>query len=95
MPASGEKIIVKRDDKEIDLSPCIEAAESIEVADPAIRNMFGHDINWAYRLILRDRNDIKVRVGEISEALFGIRMEDLAVIRTRLYGWKEGWKEPL
>jgi hypothetical protein len=99
MPAPGDKIIVRREDKEVDLSPCIESTERIDVADPGVRVMFGHDINWAYRLMLRDRDDIKVRPGEITEALFGIKMEDLTVIRTRLYGWKEGWpdgwKEPL
>jgi radical SAM-linked protein len=99
MPAPGDKIIVRREDKEVDLSPCIESAESIELSNPEVGLMFGHDINWAYRLILRDRDDIKVRPGEITEALFGIKMEDLTVIRTRLYGWKEGWpegwKEPL
>jgi hypothetical protein len=61
--------------------------------------LFGHDIDWAYRLMLRDRDDIKVRPGEITEALFGIKMEDLAVIRTHMYGRQEGsteeWKEPL
>jgi radical SAM-linked protein len=97
--APGDKIMVRRQDKEVDLSPCIELAERIEAADPAVRVMFGHDISWTYRLMLRDRDDIKVRPGEITEALFGIKMEDLAVIRTRLYGpqegWPEGWKEPL
>jgi radical SAM-linked protein len=95
LPAPGHKIIVKREDREVDLSPCIEIAESIDVADPAVRGMFRHHINWAYRLILRDRDDIKVRPGEIAEALFGIKIEDLAVIRTRLYGWQDGWKEPI
>ncbi len=99
MPAQGDKIIVRREDKEVDLSPCIESAESIELSNHEAGLMFGHDINWAYRLILRDRDDIKVRPGEITEALFGIKIEDLTVIRTRMYGWKEGWpegwKEPL
>jgi hypothetical protein len=99
MPAPGDKIIVTRKDKEVDLSPCVESAERIEASDPAVRVLFGHDINWAYRLMLRDRDDIKVRPGEITEALFGIKMEDLAVIRTHMYGRQEGsaeeWKEPL
>ena len=98
-PDDRNKIIVMREDKEVDLAPCIESMERIEPSMPEAGDIFGHGISQTYRLILRDRDDIKVRPAEITEALFGIKMEDLAVIRTHMYGWKEGrpdgWREPL
>jgi hypothetical protein len=88
-----------REDREVDLSPCIESVESIDPSAPEFEDIFGYGVSRAYRLVLRDRDDIKVRPAEITEALFGIKMEDLTVIRTRLYGWKEGrpdgWRQPL
>jgi hypothetical protein len=95
----GESIFASREDREVDLSPCIETAECLEVTDPAIRALFGYDVEWAYRLMLRDSNDVKIRLGEISAALFGIEMEELMVIRTHMYGrtseQPDTWKEPL
>ena len=90
-----EKVIVRREDKEVDLSPCIESVEQIENANGRFRDLFGLDLAWAYKIVLRDREDVRIRLGEITEAIFGIKMEDLSVVRTRMYGWKEGWKEPL
>lgn len=95
VPETFEKVMVRREDKDVDLAPCIESAERIEIANGRFRDLFGYDLAWAYRIVLRDREDVRIRLGEITEAIFGIKMEDLSVIRTRMYGWKEGWKEPL
>jgi radical SAM-linked protein len=95
VPETFEKVMVRREDKDVDLAPCIESAERIEIANGRFRDLFGYDLAWAYRIVLRDREDVRIRLGEITEAIFGIKMEDLSVVRTRMYGWKEGWKEPL
>ncbi len=72
-------VIVRRDGKEVDIAPCIE-----EVA-------IGEDI----RLVLRDHDTVKVRLGEVIEALFGLNFRETDITRNALYGWKNGWVEPL
>ncbi|MBF0505813.1 MAG: TIGR03960 family B12-binding radical SAM protein [Nitrospirae bacterium] len=72
-------VIVRRDGKEVDIAPCIE-----EVA-----------IDGDIRLVLRDRDTLKVRLGEVIEALFGLNFRETDITRNALYGWKNGWIEPL
>ncbi|MGO9377448.1 MAG: TIGR03960 family B12-binding radical SAM protein [Dissulfurispiraceae bacterium] len=95
VPETFETVMVRRDDKAVDLAPCIESVELIDIVSEQVSDLFGYDLAWAYSMVLRDREDVRIRLGEITEALFGIKLENLSVIRTGLYGWKEGWKEPL
>jgi len=48
-----------------------------------------------FRLVLRDQEHMKVRLGEIIQAVFAAPMEEMVITRTALYGWKNGWIEPL
>ncbi len=85
MPKNGFKeLIVKRDDKEIDISQCIEDIILMEKDNVRV-----------IKLILIDRDILKVRVGEIVKAVFDTNLNDLEIIRTNLYGWKDRWMEPL
>jgi radical SAM family uncharacterized protein/radical SAM-linked protein len=77
-------VVVKRDGKSVDISSCIEDVKTIE---------FGNGLKAG--LILNDQDTIKVRIGEITEAMLGKNAEELTITRTALYGWKEGWVEPL
>jgi radical SAM-linked protein len=87
----GERasLCVMRDGKEVDISPCIEkvSLEDTRESEFAI----GKDI----RLILRDQDSIKARIGEVAEALFGSSFREMDITRTAYYGWKNGWVEPL
>jgi len=72
-------VIVRRDGKEVDIAPCIE-----EVA-----------IDKDIRLVLKDHDTVKVRIGEVIEALFGLNFRETDITRNALYGWENGWVEPL
>ena len=52
------------------------------------------DMNTA-RITLLDRGEKKTRLGEILPALFGVPAEELGITRLRMFGWREGWVEPL
>lgn len=81
-------LIVRRDDREVDIAPCIERL--------ALEGEAGDDSgNRDIRLILTDKDPIKARIGEVAEALFGGSFREMDIIRTALYGWKNGWVEPL
>ena len=73
-------LIVLRDGKETDIAPCIE-------------HIGGNGA--AVLLTLRDHDNIKARLGEATEALLGIRKEELDITRIAVYGWKGEWREPL
>jgi radical SAM-linked protein len=99
-------IIMQRDGKSIDISPCIEDIKILGEysALPVRCTQTGKDKSTtvSYSLILRDHEDIKVRVGETVKALFGIGTNEVDITRTALYGRKgkderrpEGWYEPL
>ncbi|MCX7913333.1 MAG: TIGR03960 family B12-binding radical SAM protein [Thermodesulfovibrionales bacterium] len=75
-------LIVKRDKREIDLRELIE-------------NIIYLHTEGVIRLILLDKDTLKVRLNEIVYALFGVSIKDLSITRTNLYGWKNGWVEPL
>jgi len=83
IPSQG--LIVKRDDKEIDILECIEDIIFIQ-------NDKGRQV---IKILLIDNDTFKVRLGEIVEALFNINLEQLDITRSRLYGWKNCWMEPL
>ncbi len=94
-------LIVRREDKEVDIAPCIERV-AIEV--PEKTEIWGGgpegeagDVsgNRNISLILTDQGPIKARIGEVAEALFGGSFREMDIIRTALYGWKNGWVEPL
>lgn len=73
--------IVQRDGKDVDISPCIENIRFLG--------------NELVALTLRDTDTIKVRIREIVEAIFGISMNKLEITRKAIYGWNNGWVEPL
>ncbi|MGO9614317.1 MAG: TIGR03936 family radical SAM-associated protein, partial [Dissulfurispiraceae bacterium] len=81
-------VIVRRDGKETDLTPTIE---SVTVLEGSQSNGGG----LSMKLILKDYDGVKVRIGEIVSALFGERAHGLTIVRTALYGWHDDWREPL
>ncbi len=91
-------LIVRRDEREVDIAPCIER---VAIAVPG-----KSEISWAgvagddcgnmdISLILIDNGPIKARIGEVAEALFGGSFREMDIVRNALYGWKDGWVEPL
>ena len=76
-------LIVQREGKDVDIAPCIENIS------------FDREENSA-RLVLADTNAVKARIGEIVQAVFGMKMTGLEITRTAVYGMNEkGWIEPL
>ena len=49
----------------------------------------------ASKIVLADRGDKKVRLGEILSVVFNTPMEELTVTRTALFGWDNGWVKPI
>jgi radical SAM family uncharacterized protein/radical SAM-linked protein len=94
-PDPGSPIIVLREGKEKDISPCIESVERIDTGDEAVRAVIGQELEWAWRVILKDAESVRVRLGEITMALLGNKMESLVIIRIGMYGWKDEWRRPL
>ncbi len=85
MPKNGFKtLIVKRDNRKIDISQCIEDIIFVEEGNVRI-----------IKLILTDRDTLKVRLGEIVMAVFNVSLNEIEITRTQLYGWKDRWMEPL
>ncbi|MFO0751772.1 MAG: TIGR03960 family B12-binding radical SAM protein [Thermodesulfovibrionales bacterium] len=86
VPLPGS-LIVQREGKDVDISPCVERVEwrpdEQEGAAPAVT------------LFLRETDAVKVRIGEIVGALFGADARELAITRKAVYGWRNGWVEPL
>ncbi|MBZ0157253.1 MAG: TIGR03960 family B12-binding radical SAM protein [Alphaproteobacteria bacterium] len=80
-----EPLIVQREGKDVDISPCIERVEQ----------KTGQEGVSAVTLVLRETDAVKVRVGEIIGALFGADMRGLEITRKAVYGWRNGWVEPL
>ncbi len=77
-------IIVARDRGDVDISACIENLEIFNESE--------------IKLTLKDTNKVKVRLGEIVKAIFGINMTELEITRTELYGQADQnneWMEPL
>lgn len=47
------------------------------------------------RFVVRDRGERKVRLGELVPAVFGVGPEELDITRLSVFGWRDGWIEPL
>ncbi|RMG06032.1 MAG: DUF2344 domain-containing protein [Nitrospirae bacterium] len=47
------------------------------------------------KIELLDRPEKKVKLRDMLEGLFGMPMEDMAVRRTALYGYRKGWFTPM
>lgn len=75
-------VIVLRDGIEVDISPCIE-------------DFMVSDDERELKLILKNHDRINVRIGEVIEVLTGMKAELMDIVRTAVYGWKDGWVEPL
>lgn len=74
--------IIKRNDAEINLGDLIE-----DICYDSYKN--------SIKIILVDKAPIKVRLGEIVLGLFNVNIKDLNIKRIHLYGWKNGWVEPI
>jgi radical SAM family uncharacterized protein/radical SAM-linked protein len=59
-----------------------------------VEDLVAVDMN-AVRITLRDSGEKKARLGEILPALFGVPAEELGTTRLRMFGWRDGWVEPL
>lgn len=82
--ALGSPIIVTRDRGDVDISPCIENLEILNKSE--------------IKLILKDTDKVKVRLGEVVEAILGINITELEITRVALYGQSaqnNEWMEPL
>jgi radical SAM family uncharacterized protein/radical SAM-linked protein len=86
-------LLVMRDGTETDISGCIESVDDAD--DEMVRTLYGGNAAGAWRIILKETEKIKVRLGEITHALLGCNMEELEIIRTDMYGWQDGWRKPL
>ena len=78
---SEKEVLVKREKYDINLREMVEEAEIV-----------GED---AARIVLADRGDKKVRLGEILPVVFNTPIEELTVTRTALFGWDNGWVKPI
>lgn len=47
------------------------------------------------RMIVKDVGEDKVRLGELISTMFKSQAEELLITRMALYGWKNGWVEPM
>jgi radical SAM family uncharacterized protein/radical SAM-linked protein len=75
-------LLIKRDDSFIDIFGFIESIEVINRSE--------------VRLLLLDRENLKVRIKEIIELLFETNIDDLDITRVSLYGQiNNEWVEPL
>lgn len=78
---SEKEVLAKREKYDINLREMVEEAEIVE--------------EDAARIVLADRGDKKVRLGEILPVVFNTPMEELTVTRTALFGWDNGWVKPI
>ncbi len=94
-------LVVLRDGKEVDITHCIEEVAIIGVparsGDVEAKNpeIYGGGVGRDIRLVLKDQDTVKARLGEAVEALFGLNFRETDITRTALYGWTNGWVEPL
>lgn len=49
----------------------------------------------AVRVVVADRGDRKVRLGELMPAVFRVPAEELGITRLAMYGWRDRWVEPI
>ena len=76
-----EEILVERKEELVDIRKMVEEAERLD--------------EKTFRLTLRDQGDLKVRLGELMPALFGVPAEQLEITRTAVFGWNGSWAEPI
>jgi radical SAM family uncharacterized protein/radical SAM-linked protein len=91
----GENIIVLREGKELDISPCVESVDHLDPRDAEVAALLGTDMDRAWSMVLQETENVRVRIGEITLALFGIKMEDMTIVRTEMTGYQDGWRKPL
>ena len=49
-----------------------------------------------FQLTLRDLGEVKVKLAEILNEIFGVPVDDLDVTRVAMFGWDgAAWKEPM
>ncbi|HWR57253.1 MAG TPA: TIGR03936 family radical SAM-associated protein, partial [Thermodesulfovibrionales bacterium] len=65
----------------VDLRPMVEEATVID--------------DHTVKLVVRDTGEDKVRLGELVPVMFKAPAEEFLITRTSLFGWKNGWVEPL
>lgn len=87
LPAGGP-LFARRNGSVVDISSCIAGLQAEEGAS---RSEDGKSLC----MTLQDQGALKVRVGEVIEALWGKDAGEVSVTRTALLGWKDGWVEPL
>ncbi|MCL5022266.1 MAG: TIGR03960 family B12-binding radical SAM protein [Nitrospirae bacterium] len=51
--------------------------------------------NGAVRLLVKDRDDRKVKLGELIYSLFQVPAHECVITRLRMFGLRSGWVEPL
>ena len=76
-----KEILVERKEELIDMKKMVEETEKLD------ENTF--------RLTLRDQGELKVRLGELMTALFGVPAEELDITRLAVFGWNGTWSEPI
>ncbi|MEC4676454.1 MAG: TIGR03960 family B12-binding radical SAM protein [Nitrospirota bacterium] len=76
-----KEVFVQRDDKLIDIRKLVD--ELIRIDDRTVR------------LTVRDRGEIKARLDEILQAVFGLPAEELNITRLAMFGQDEDWRELL
>jgi hypothetical protein len=77
--------MVKRDSEKTDLASCIENI-SLGETDKGRASVI---------MTLKDYNGTKVRIGEFLDTVFSEDKHVVTVVRTALYGWENGWREPI
>jgi radical SAM-linked protein len=76
-----EEVLVERKEELVDIRKMVEEAERLD--------------EKTFRLTLRDQGDLKVRLGELMPALFGVPAEELDITRLAVFGWNGSWTEPI
>jgi radical SAM-linked protein len=92
---TGGPLMADRDGKETDISVCVESVARLQEGDLSAEALFDRKPAAVWRVIVRETESVKVRLGEMVHALFGCGMEDLQIVRAGMYGWKDGWRKPL
>lgn len=74
-------VLLKRGSDNIDLIDFLEKIENVD--------------NSCYKIIIVDKDNVKVRLNEIINSIFIKKAEELEIKRIAMYGWDNGWKKPL
>lgn len=79
--AKNREMLVQRKQNSFRISEMVE--EAVKTGD------------MSCRITVKDLGDIKVRLDELLPLVFGQSADDLEITRLSMYGWDNGWKEPL